>query len=452
MKLLVVDDDPAVRQSLRLVLSDEGHDVAEARSGADALVRAASDPFDVILCDVRMGTMDGLAFLRAYQAAGGPALVIMMSAYGSEESAIAAMKEGAYDYIAKPFRADEVILVLRKAEEREGLRREVEHLRTALGATSTPAGIVAESASMRAALDVARRVAPHPTTVLITGPSGTGKEVVAVEVHRCSPRAQRRFVAVNCAAIPEALLESELFGHVRGAFTGAIADRGGLFEQAEGGTIFLDEIGDLPTALQAKLLRVLQDGEIRRVGDAKSRRVDTRVVAATARDLEADVKDGRFREDLFYRLNVVAIRLAPLADRPEDLRALIQTLTRQHASRLGIAAPAIDPDALRLLLDHHWPGNVRELSNALERAVVLSRNATITTADLPAGLGARLAGPASGAGAGELSLKQHAGAAQAGVIREALQRASGNRRRAADMLGISVRTLFYKLKELGITE
>ena len=450
MKLLVVDDDPAVRQSLKLVLSDEGHEVAEARNGADALALAGAEPFDVILSDVRMGTMDGLAFLRAYQKTGGSALVIMMSAYGSEESAIAAMKEGAYDYIAKPFRADEVILVLRKAEEREGLRREVESLRSALDAAAAPPGIIAESEAMRDALDVAARVAPHPTTVLITGPSGTGKEVVANEIHRRSPRAPRRFVAVNCAAIPEALLESELFGHVRGAFTGAIADRAGLFEQASGGTIFLDEIGDLPMALQAKLLRVLQDGEIRRVGDTKSHRVDARVIAATARDLEADARDGRFREDLFYRLNVVAIRLTPLARRPEDLRALVRHFLERHASRLGMPVPALDADALRALLDHPWPGNVRELSNAIERAVVLSQGARIRLLDLPGTVTTGI-GAAKLADRANLSLRQLAGAAQADAIRDALKRADGNRRRAAELLGVSVRTLFYKLKELGIT-
>lgn len=456
MKLLVVDDDPAVRQSLRLILTDEGHDVAEARNGAEALTRASAESFDVILSDVRMGTMDGLEFLRAYQATGRGALVIMMSAYGSEESAIAAMKEGAYDYIAKPFRADEVILVLRKAEEREGLRREVETLRSALGVAASP-GIVAESASMRAALDVAARVALHPTTVLVTGPSGTGKEVIAREIHRLSPRSARPFIAVNCAAIPEALLESELFGHVRGAFTGAIADRAGLFEQATGGTIFLDEIGELPVALQAKLLRVLQDGEIRAIGGTTSRRVDARVIAATARELEGDVAAGRFREDLFYRLNVVAIRLAPLVERPEDLSALIRMLSESHAARLGVAVPAMDPDALRALLDHDWPGNVRELSNAIERATVLSRKGRVTITDLPASVlpgGAAIASPGASPAEppGELSIKRHAGAAQAEVIREALRRSGGNRRRAAALLGVSVRTLFYKLKDLGITE
>jgi two-component system response regulator AtoC len=451
VKLLIVDDEPGLRQSLRLLLADDGYDVAEAADGVAALARAAAEPFDVILADIRMPAMDGLEFLRQYKASGGGALVIMMSAYGSEDAAIAAMKDGAYDYIAKPFRADEVVLVLRKAAEREKLRHEVETLRTALGARAAAPGIVAESEAIQAALEVIAKVAPHRTTVLITGPSGTGKEVLARELHRLSPRADRPFVAVNCAAIPEALLESELFGHVRGAFTGAVADHRGLFEQASGSTLFLDEIGDLPTALQAKLLRVLQDGEVRRVGDGASRRVDARVVAATARDLEADVKSGRFREDLYYRLNVVGIALPPLVRRPEDVPSLVRVLLDGHARRLGVAVPVVEPGALRALLDYDWPGNVRELGNALERALVLSHGGRITLGDLPAAVRAGAsAGAAPALESGQLSLRRHAASAQGDIIREALRRAGGNRRRAAAILGISVRSLFYKLKALGI--
>ena len=452
MKLLVIDDEPGLRQSLHLILSDEGHEVTVAANGAAGLELALAGRFDAILCDVRMPVMDGIEFLHLYHTAGGSALVIVMSAYGSEDAALEAMKQGAYDYIPKPFRADEVVLVLRKAEERERLRDEVESLRSAVGARAASPDIVAESPAMRAALDVIAKVAAHRTTVLITGPSGTGKEVIARELHRLSPRSAAPFVAVNCAAIPEALLESELFGHVRGSFTGAVGDHAGLFEQSAGGTLFLDEIGDLPTPLQAKLLRALQDGEIRRVGDRAVRRVDTRVVAATARELEEEVRELRFREDLFYRLNVVSVRLPPLRERPEDVPPLIRHLLARHARRLGVPVPRIAPDAMRALLDHPWPGNVRELENALERAMVLAHSDTIQLDELPSSILGGKPGPSPTAVAvdGDVSLKRVTETAEEVAIRAALERAGGNRRAAAEALGISVRALFYKLKQLAI--
>ena len=285
MKILVVDDDAGLRQSLGLLLQGDGIDVAAEGNPERALTRAAEESFDIILCDVRMPGMDGIEFLRRFQASRGKALVIMMSAYGREDAAIAAMKEGAYDYLPKPFRSDEVILTLRKAEERERLRAEVASLQVEL-ARWRDREMVAESPAMRRLVDLATRMAPHGGTVLITGESGTGKELLARTIHRLSPRRDAPFVAVNCAAIPENLLESELFGHARGAFTGATADRAGLFEEAEGGTLMLDEVGELPAALQAKLLRVLQESEYRRVGETAMRKANVRVVAATARELE----------------------------------------------------------------------------------------------------------------------------------------------------------------------
>ena len=392
----------------------------------------------------------GLEFLRAHRERGGAGLVVMMSAYGGEDAAIAAMQEGAYDYIPKPFRPDEVILTLRKAEEREHLRRTVASLTAQLDGVAAARGVVAQSPAMRAAFDLVGRVADRPTTVLITGESGTGKEVIARAVHRASPRAARSFVAVNCAAIPENLLESELFGHVRGAFTGATADRPGLFEQADGGTLLLDEIGELPLPLQAKLLRALQEGEIRRVGDARTRKVDVRLLAATARDLAAEAAAGRFREDLFYRLNVVTIHLPPLRQRPEDIAPLARHFVGEMARRFGRPL-ALAPDAVAWLEQQPWPGNVRQLENAIERAAVLSDRATLEPADFrseprPAPRSAK--GGEQGAESG--SLRDAVEAAERAAIRAALTAAHGNRKAAADSLGVSLRTLFYKMSRLGI--
>lgn len=445
MKVLVVDDDPGFRRSLSLLLEGEGYQVVAEGSPVQALERAGAGGFDLILCDVRMPEIDGLEFVRRYRQGGGHGLVIVMSAYGGDDAAIAAMKEGAYDYLPKPFRSDEVLLTLRKAEEREQLRGQVAALQAELSRW-TDRDVVGDSAAMRRVMDLAARVAPHPTTVLITGESGTGKEVVARAVHRMSPRRDARFVAVNCGAIPEQLLESELFGHVRGAFTGATADKPGLFEEADEGTLLLDEIGDLPASLQVKLLRVLQEGEIRRVGDARSRRVDVRVIAATARDLEADVREGRFREDLYYRLNVVRIHIPPLRERPEDVEALVAVLLKRAMERSGRQV-RLAPDALAALKRHDWPGNVRELENALERAVVLSVDGVIraeafgtsTAVPSPRRIPAAV-GP----------LRDAVADAERVAIRAALDASGGNRAEAARLLGVSPRNLFYKLKKLDL--
>ncbi len=298
MKVLVVDDEAGLRRTLSMILEDEGYQVSAAADGKEGLERALKEDFDIVLCDIRMPRVNGLEFLDQYRKSKGRALVIAITAYGSNDLAVEAMKKGAYDYLPKPFTADEVVLTLRKAEEREKLYREVTRLRQRVKADQRYPEIVAKSAGMREAIEVATKVAQHPSTVLVTGESGTGKELIARLIHTASPRAAESFVPINCGAIPENLLESELFGHVKGAFTGAHTDRAGLFEEADGGTLFLDEIGELPSQLQVKLLRALQEGEIRRVGDRSPRRVDVRIVAATARDLEQEVKNGGFPSDL----------------------------------------------------------------------------------------------------------------------------------------------------------
>jgi two-component system, NtrC family, response regulator AtoC len=448
-RVLVVDDEPGLRQSLGLLLGDAGYDVVAERSAARALERARTEPFDLILCDVRMADMDGLAFLRSYKSGGGPALVIMMSAYGGEEAALAAMKEGAYDYVAKPFRPDEVVLTLRKAEERERLGHTIATLKAQLDSSPATRALIAESPAMRQALDIVARVAAHRTTVLITGERGTGKEVIAQAIHRAGPRATGPFVAVNCAAIPETLLESELFGSVKGAFTGASGDRPGLFEQAGGGTLLLDEIGELPLALQAKLLRVLQEGEVRRVGDQKTRRVDVRLLAATAKDLAAEAGAGRFRHDLFDRLNVVTIHLPRLAERREDIAPLARHFAVQAARRLGHAV-ALSEAAVAWLREQPWPGNVRALEHAIERAAVLTDKEILEPADFSPGVqltpGASPGSPGPHGG----TLRAAVEAAEREAITAALAAAGGNRRAAAQRLGVSLRTLFYKMDRYGI--
>jgi two-component system response regulator AtoC len=450
MRLLIVDDDAGLRQSLGLLLEEAGHEVLAKGDATEALGLALDDQPDVILCDVRMPNMDGLSFLQQYRAEHGNALVIMMSGYGNEDAALAAMREGAYDYLHKPFRPDEVVLTLRKAEEREHLRREVATLRATLGADVVRDDLVAESRAMRQLLELASKVSTHDTTVLLTGESGTGKEVFAQAIHRMSPRASRAFVAVNCAAIPEHLLESELFGHVKGAFTGAVGDRAGLVAEADEGTLLLDEIGEMPMALQSKLLRFLEEREIRRVGDQRSRSVDVRLIASTAVPLEEAVANKSFREDLYYRLNVVHIHLPPLRDRPEDVPSLLAHFAQLTAQRLSRPV-SITPKALTMLTAYHWPGNVRELRNAVERAAVLSEDGRLDVSDfalLTDSMSSNGAGP--GLSGSEMALKPQVEALERAAIRRGLAAAGGNRREAAKLLGVSLRTLFYKLRRYNL--
>jgi two-component system response regulator AtoC len=448
MNIVIVDDELGLRRTLSALLEGEGHQVRTASDGQSALTLLADRDADIVLCDIRMPGISGLDFLERYRSAG-TGLVVMMSAYGDDDAAIDAIKRGAYDFIPKPFRADQVLLVIRKAVEREKLREQVSRLSEEIAALRAPSDIVGRNAGLLQAIALSRKVARHPSTVLVTGESGTGKELVAQLIHSAGPRSSAPFVAVNCGAIPEQLLESELFGHVRGAFTGAVDDRAGLFEEANGGTLFLDEIGELPAPLQVKLLRALQESEIRRVGDNAPKTVDVRVITATARDLEKEVKAGRFRADLFYRVNVVRIQLPPLRDRREDIPELVKHFVSAINKRLGLSVRGATPAAMQLLLEYAWPGNVRELENVIERAMVMTDGRSIEPEHLPTAVRA----PGESGSSDEdldLSVKRRTESLEKALIERALRQTSGNRTRAARLLDLSHRALLYKIKEYGL--
>jgi two-component system response regulator AtoC len=446
-RILIVDDDPGLRESLELVLAAEGYEVVGAQNADEALGQLAQGPVDVVLCDLRMPGMNGIELLPELVRRLPNATVIMMSAFGSADLAIEAMKRGAYDYLAKPFAPSEILLTIRKARERERLRRSNQLLRREVQRGERP--IVAASESMIRVLEVVERAAEFKATVLLTGESGTGKEVLARAIHAQSGRRQEAFVAVNCGAIPEMLLESELFGHSRGAFTGANRARRGLFVEADGGTLFLDEIGELPVPLQVKLLRVLQEEEVRPLGESKSLQVDIRVIAATSRQLEEEVAAGRFREDLFYRLNVLRIPVPPLRERREDISVLVDHLVGRARETLGKPIRSVADDALARLLAYPWPGNVRELENVIERAVILAESDRITLRDLPENVVSPELRPGM-LGAGDLSLRRARKALEADLIERALRATGGNRTHAAKLLEISHRALLYKIKEYSI--
>ncbi len=449
-RVLVVDDEENIRVVLQSLLKKQGYQVESAPSAEDALSQLESFDPDFVLADVRMSGMTGLELCAELKARASLATVILMSAYGSVDLAIEAMKAGAYDYISKPFKRDEVLLALTKADERESLRRENRALKEAMRKDQTRHGILGKSAAVQKVFATIDKVAEYKTTVLIQGESGTGKELVARALHEASPRRGQRFIALNCGAIPESLLESELFGHKKGAFTDAHADKRGLFEEAHEGTLFLDEIGELPLTLQVKLLRVLQEGRIRPLGTPKDKGIDVRVIAATVRNLQHEVAEGRFREDLFYRLNVLQLNVPPLRDRREDIMLLAEHFIERNNGRLGTKIRGVDQRVRKLLLNYPWPGNVRELENTIERAVVLSEGDLIAVGDLPERMREPSDPVAASLANGELSIKKTARFMEETLIRRALEKTKGNRTAAAKLLEISHRALLYKLKNYGI--
>jgi two-component system response regulator AtoC len=445
-RVLVVDDEENLRLVLRTFLKRQGYQVEVADNGETALEMVESFGPDFILTDVRMPRMGGLDLLSTLRAKGNEATVVVMSAYGNIDLAIEAMKAGAYDYVQKPFKNDEILLTLRKAEERECLRRENRALRQEVLKDSVFEQMLAKSEPMQKIFRTISKVAVFKTTALISGESGVGKELVARALHQRSDRKDGPFVAVNCGAIPANLLESELFGHKRGAFTDASSDRVGLFEQADNGVLFLDEIGELPLPLQVKLLRVLQDDTVRRLGDNRDIPIDVRITAATHRDLSAEVTAGRFREDLYYRINVLQIRVPPLRERREDIPLLIDHFINKNNARLGTSIRAINPDARRLLMEYSWPGNVRELENTIERGIVLAEADTLTETDLPERIHQARDPIRLQLSSGELSIKKTNRVIEEVLIRRALKQTKGNRTRAALLLEISHRALLYKIK------
>jgi two-component system response regulator AtoC len=452
-KILIVENDAAMADMLSDFLTDKGFGAAVAGDGAAALALIEHERFDIILSDVVMPNMDGIELLRRLKDLKSDAAVIMMSAYGTIDNAVEAMKLGAYDYIAKPFRLDEIILTIGKVQESRMLRDENIRLKRELAGKYTFHDIITKNDAMHKIFQTIKKVSGYSTGILIMGESGTGKELVARAIHYESSLQSGPFVPVNLAAIPENLLESELFGHVKGAFTDAIRDKTGLFEEANRGTLFLDEIGELPVSLQVKLLRVLQEGELRRVGATGSVKVSVRIIAATAKDLEQEMKTGAFRDDLYWRLNVISLKLPPLRERTEDIPLLVEHFIGAFSKKLGLSAKGIDREALSALMDYRWPGNIRELENCIERAMILSDSGMIKPADLPhqvTGEGMPKGAGAVSFSAGSLSIKEATRSIEKRLITDALAETKGNLTKAAKLLEISYRALLYKVKEYNI--
>ncbi|MBL9024759.1 MAG: sigma-54-dependent Fis family transcriptional regulator [Myxococcales bacterium] len=444
-KVLVVDDQRNMRTTLAMMLRGAGYEVDEASDGVAGAELGARGAFDLVLTDLRMGSQDGISVLRAVKEAETNTEVIVMTAYGTIESAVEAMRLGAFDYIQKPFTEEELLVKVQRAIEKRALAGQVQLLTTEFKERYKFENIVGRSQAIRDVLGRIVKVAPTDATVLIQGESGTGKELVAKAIHANSKRADRPYVPVNCAAISETLLESELFGHARGSFTGAISARKGLFEEAEGGTFFFDEITETPLSFQAKLLRAIQEHEIRRVGENKPIRVDVRIVAATNQDLLTAVAEKRFRQDLYYRLNVARFVLPPLRERKEDIPMLFSHFLEKYNRKMNVRARLAD-GVYEALMGYDFPGNVRELENMVEQAVALSGGGAITVDDV-------LPTPTQTTrpGAGGRTLADVVDAAERQAIEAALREMEGSRDRAAEALGISATTLWRKMTRLGIT-
>jgi len=446
--ILVVDDEPVQREMIGGFLKKQGFEVIAADSAERALELFRQDAFDLVLTDQKMAEMSGLELLQAVHTINAETPVILITAFGTIEAAVAALKQGAIDYLTKPLNLDELLYRIRQVSDRYRIINENRELREALQDRHRIEGIIGESGSMLEVLSIVRRVAPSEATVLIRGESGTGKELIAKAIHFGSPRARGPLVKVNCAALPEALLESELFGHEKGAFTGALTSRQGRFELANGGTIFLDEIGDLPLHLQAKLLRVLQEREFEKVGSSRPVRVNVRIMAASHRPLEDLIKAGQLREDLYYRLNVVTIFIPPLRERRSDVALLLDHFLRYYAEKNGKTIRGLTPEGRDILLRYDYPGNVRELENIIERAVVLTRDDVIGSGDLPL----TVQEPEVADGDRETNLTAAVEALERRMIRDALARSDGIQTRAAELLGMGERALRYKLTKYGFRE
>jgi two-component system response regulator PilR (NtrC family) len=453
-RILVVDDELSMREFLQILFAKQGHSVVTAGDVAGALERFRDVEPDLVVSDLRLGRESGLDLLRMLKEESPRTEFVMMTAFATAENAVQAMKLGAHDYVLKPFKVEELRLVVEKALEHRALLAENRLLRHQVGVRRSGADeILGESPAIREVRALVDKLAPTKTTVLVTGESGTGKEVVARAIHAGSDRRDQPFVAINCGAIPEGLIESELFGHEKGSFTGAVGAKPGLFEVAGTGTLFLDEVGELPAQVQVKLLRALQEKRIRRVGGKADIAISARIIAATNRHLEAEVAAGRFREDLYYRLNVIQLQMPPLRDRSADVPAFLDFFLRRFAAELGRGEVAFSPDAVEMLAAWQWPGNVRELANVVERAATLSDGAIIGAELLPPAIrGAEQRGSPAEMSTAGIDLQAHLDAVERKVLEQALERTGGNKTEAAKLLALSFRSLRYRLAKFGIGE